>query len=264
MGHDVTPILKHKLDTSSIKSLAEDICSRIDINIEYGYWAERVHFDLLGENPKKEAVVLGTIIKDKKYPTFDLSDHSYMLKQLYHKYGEKLFYIPEFWGYHDKKIPDQKVIDYYKYELIWPSYSLQLEEGDDYKYLSVYKDMIRLNMAYYSRWWYFCRFFLENKLLDELSLVYFQEYRKENMRYTLAFGGDVIYYLDDQSDVLEGVGMGSEWDMTWPDFKQHVHEKTGTLLLEIPKFLTDSQYRMDFLAKKEYPLAFIDDFSDIM
>lgn len=264
MGHDISTIINHTLNTSDIKSLAEDICSRVDINIEYRYWAERAHFDLLGENPKDIHVLLGSIIKDKKYPTFELYDDSYMLKQLYHKYGEELFYIPEFWLYSDGQIPEQNQIDQYKHEIIWPNYSLHLEEGDEYKYLSVYRDMISLNMAYYSRWWNFCRFFLENMLSDELSLTHLQEYRKKNMRYTHAFGGDIIYYLDDQSEVLSGVGMGGEWDMTWPDFTQFVHEKTSPLLLNIPKFLTDTHYRKDFLAKKEYPLAFLDDFLDLM
>lgn len=264
MAHDITPIANHTLDHSNLRALAEDICSRVDINIEYRYWSERAHFDLLGENPKDIHVVLGSIIKDKKYPTFELYDHSYMLKQLYHKYGEELFYIPEFWVYSDGQIPEQNEIDLYKQKMIWPSYSLQLEEGEEYKYLSVYRDMIRLNMAYYSRWWDFCRFFTENMLSDELHLAYLQAYRKENMKYTLAFGGNIIYYLDDQSEVLNGVGMGGEWDMTWPDFIQFVHERTRPLLLNIPKFLTDTDYRKDFLAQNEFPLAFVDDFSDLL
>ena len=35
MGHDISPIGNHNLNTASIEELAEDIVSRVDINIEY-------------------------------------------------------------------------------------------------------------------------------------------------------------------------------------------------------------------------------------
>lgn len=94
--------------------------------------------------------------------------------------------------------------------------------------------------------------------LDELL-----EFRKELMKYTFAFGGDKIYYLDDQSNVLEGVGQGSEWELGWHEFEKFVANKTLPLMLNIPQFLTDRNYRNEFIKKKEYPLSFIDDFSDI-
>jgi hypothetical protein len=83
------------------------------------------------------------------------------------------------------------------------------------------------------------------------------------MKYTLAFGGDKIYYLDDQSIILEGVGQGSEWKFSWNEFEKFVTDKTSPLMLNIPLFVTDRNYRNEFIEKKEYPLSFIDDFSDI-
>ena len=40
MGHDISPIGNHKLNTENIKMLAEDISSRMDINIVYGYYGQ--------------------------------------------------------------------------------------------------------------------------------------------------------------------------------------------------------------------------------
>ncbi len=96
MGHDISPIGNHKLNTKDMKVLAEDICSCIDINIEYGYWGRKEHFKLLGEIKNDESVVLGKNIKNEKFKTFMLTDESYQLKQLYDKYGDDLFYNPEY------------------------------------------------------------------------------------------------------------------------------------------------------------------------
>ncbi|HRO08457.1 MAG TPA: hypothetical protein PK047_06280 [Saprospiraceae bacterium] len=68
-----------------MKVLAEDICSRIDINIGYGYWGQKVQFKLLGENKNDESDVLGKNIKNEKFKTFMLTDESYQLKQLHDK-----------------------------------------------------------------------------------------------------------------------------------------------------------------------------------
>ncbi len=85
MGHDISPIGNHKLNTKDMKVLAEDICSRIDINIGYGYWGQKVQFKLLGENKNDESDVLGKNIKNEKFKTFMLTDESYQLKQLHDK-----------------------------------------------------------------------------------------------------------------------------------------------------------------------------------
>jgi len=74
MGHDISPIGNHKLNTQDIKVLAEDISSRIDINIEYGFYGQKEYFKLLGESRDDEHIVLGKIIKDEKFKTYRLID----------------------------------------------------------------------------------------------------------------------------------------------------------------------------------------------
>ncbi|WP_187477916.1 hypothetical protein [Amniculibacterium sp. G2-70] len=263
MGHDISPIANHKLNTKDVKVLAEDICSRIDINIEYGYWGQKEHFKLLGENKDDENVILGKIIKNEKFKTFRLIDESYQLKQLHQKYGDNLFYNPEYWIYYDGKLPEEKWINEERKELVIPNFELTLISSDETEYLSIHKELYSNDIPYYSRWWSFCRLFTESNFDNFEYLEGLLEFRKELMKYTLAFGGDKIYYLDDQSSVLEGVGQGSEWELSWTEFEKFVADKTLPLMLDIPQFLTNRNYRNEFIEKKEYPLSFIDDFSDI-
>ena len=111
--------------------------------------------------------------------------------------------------------------------------------------------------------WSFCEIFTESHIDHFEPLNELFKFRKELMKYTLAFGGDKIYYLDDQSKVLNGVGQGGEWDLSWHDFEKFVADKSFPLMLNIPQFITDKDYRKEFIEKKAYPLSFIDDFSDI-
>lgn len=263
MGRDISPIGNHKLNTKDIKVLAEDISSRIDINIEYGYFGHKEHFKLLGEIRGDEHVVLGKIIKNEKFKTYSLIDERYQLRQLYEKFGDDLFYNPEYWIYYDGKLPEQKWIDEEKKELIFPKFELTLISSAETEYLTIYEELYSNDIPYYSRWWSFCRLFIESDFDNFEYLDGLQEFRKELMKYALAFGGDKIYYLDDQSEVLEGVGQGSEWELNWNDFEKFVAKKTLPLMLNIPLFLTDRDYRNKFIEMNEYPLSFIDDFSDI-
>lgn len=263
MGHDISPIGNHKLNTENIKVLAEDISSRIDINIEYGYWGLKEHFKLLGENKDDQRVVIGKIIKNEKFKTFRLNDESYQLKQLYEKFGDNLFYNPEYWIFYDGKLPEEKRIDEIRKELVIPNYDLISIADNETEYLSIYKEIFSNDIPYFSRWWSFCRLFTQSNFDNFEYLADLLAFRKELMKYTLSFGGDKIYYLDDQSSILEGVGQGSEWELGWNEFENFVVDKTSPLLLNIPKFLSDRNYRDTFLEKNEDPLGFIDDFADI-
>ncbi len=263
MGHDISPIGNHKLNTQDIKVLAGEISSRININIEYGFYGKKEHFKLLGEKRDDEHIVLGKITIDEKFKTYRLIDEHYQLKQLHEKFGDNLFYNPEYWIYYDGKLPEQKWIEEEKKELKFPEFELTLISSKETEYLTIYKELYVNDIPYYSRWWSFCRLFTESNFDNFEYLDGLLEFRKELMKYALAFGGDKIYYLDDQNDVLEGVGQGSEWELSWNEFEKFVTDKTLPLMLNIPLFLTDRNYRNEFIEKNENPLSFIDDFSDI-
>lgn len=263
MGHDISPIGNHRLNTQDIKTLAEDISSSFDANIKYGFYGQKEHFKLLGENRDDELIVLGKIVKGEKFKTFRLIDQHYQLKQLHQKFGDNLFYNPEYWLYYNGEIPKQEIIAEEKEGLIFPDYQLTLTSGKETGYLSIYKELYAFDILYFDRWWSFCRLFIESNFNNFEYLAELLTYRKELMKYTLAFGGDKIYYLDDQNNDLEGVGQGSEYKLGWNEFEKFVADKTLPLMLNIPQFLTDRNYRDEFLDKNKYPLSFIDDFSDL-
>ena len=261
MGHDISPIGNHKLNIENITSLAEDITSRININIEYGYWGNKEHFKLLGENKEDQRIVIGKIIKNKDFKTFRLTDQTFQLKELHSKFGDDLFYNPEYWIDEEGIIPELTTIQEEKKVLIHPSF--ELSSNSDTESLSIYKEFYSNNIPYYLRWWPFCKLFTQSNFDKFEYLSQLIDFRKELMDCTLSFGGNRMYYLDDQSEVLEGIGQGSEWELNWTEFENFVTNKTAHLMLNIPMFLTDRNYRNQFIAKNEYPLSFIDDFSDI-
>lgn len=203
MGHDISAIGNHNLNTSSIKELAEDIVSRIDINIEY-----------YKQNTGNEnEFVIDKIIKHKDFKTFRLFDDTC--------YKQK--------------------------ESIYPNFALEYEENNEFEYLIINKENYHNSIPYISRWWTFCRFFTEKYYEDESWLKTFINYRKEIKNHTVKLGGNKIYYLDDQSSVLEGVGQGSEWEMNWNDFEKFILEKTSHLMLDIPKFMKIKTIDLNFI-----------------
>src|SRR5690606_38643480 len=206
MGHDISPIGNHNLNTSNLKELAEDLTSRIDINIEYGYWGIEENYRLLGENKKDHIITLGKIVKDKSFQTFKLRDENYQLKQLYEKFGDELFHKPEYWWAYEDKLINEDRINEEKKDLLFPTYSLEINSEEGFQYLTINKEHYGNDIPYYSRWWDFCRFFTEKSYQDEDYLIVFNEFRKQLMNYTLKLGGNQMLYLDDQSYVLEGVG----------------------------------------------------------
>ncbi len=263
MGRDISPIGNHKLNTESIEKLAEDIVSRIDINIEYGYFGQKEHFKLLGKDNEDELVIINKIVKHKDLRTFRLIDENFQLKELHKKFGNELFYNPDYWFYYEGKLPEEKTILEEQKKLIHPNFLLDLDDDNGYQYLTINKEHYGNNIPYYSRWWSFCRFFTDKYYKDKEYLESLNNFRKSLMYYTNKFGGNKIYYLDDQSDVLEGVGQGSEWELNWNDFEKFVLKKTSHLMLDIPKFMEDEKYRNEFHKLGEYPLSFVDNFKDI-
>ncbi|MBN2747243.1 MAG: hypothetical protein JXR34_11005 [Bacteroidales bacterium] len=263
MGHSILPIGNHKLKTERIKDLAEDIISRIDINIEYGYFGKKENFKLLGKEKEDEYVIIDKIVKHKDFKTFRLIDESYQLKELYNKFGNEIFYNPDYWTCYDSKLPEESIILEKQKELVYPDFTLDYIGENDYQYLTINKEHFGNSISYFTRWWVFCQFFLDKSCIDIDYNEDLYNFRKSLMYYTYKFGGDKNYYLDDQSTVLEGVGQGSEWEMNWNSFEKFVLEKTSHLLIDIPKFMTDRNYRTEIHELNDYPLSFVDDFRDI-
>lgn len=263
MGHDITPIGKHQLNNKSFRSLADDILSRFDINLKLAYFGFTDFYYLLGENKDSELVEIDFLIKNPKFKTYLLIDEKYQIEQIVEKFGEDIFDKKKFWRQPDNCLLTKEQVDRYKMEYNYPIYNLEYWGADDFEVLTIHKDNYVNQMPYYSRWWTFCCFFVENKYIDAIQLKTFNDFRKQIQFYNQRLGGEKMYYLDDQNPDLEGVAQGAEAEMTWKEFEVFVLGKTSDLLLDIPLFLMDESYRKKFLAKNEYPLGFVDDFRDL-
>lgn len=64
----------------------------------------------MGEEKEDELIIIDKIIKHKNFKTFRLFDESYQLKELYSKFGNELFYNPDYWFYYEGKLPEEKII----------------------------------------------------------------------------------------------------------------------------------------------------------
>ena len=264
MGHDIVPIGNHQLDVTNIEKLARDIFKRLHINIEYGYFGRKEHFELLGEARENDWVVLGKLTTNKSDKYYKLIDEKYQEKQLISKFGTDIVYDFRFWSSILQKGDDTKSLgDSVLDEVVYATYALEYEWLDEFHYLNIYDEHFENLFTYYGRWWYFCRFFLEKRYNDDYDLESFNKYRKDLLDISYKLGGDKLLFLDDQSEVLTGVGGGEEYRYTWQALQDFVFEKTEPLCINIPNFLENKAYRSTFYQKKAYPLAFVDDFSDL-
>ncbi len=262
MGHDISPIGNHNLNTANLQVLAEDLSARLDINIEYGYVGIEPFFKLLDQDLTKRIIIIGTIIRDENFKTFRLLDDNYQDKELYEKFGDKWFDNPD-WGYQGGKTPKSDWIAAKKREILSPNFGLNILSDIDTDSLCIHKECYSNYIPYFSRWWTFCRTFVEDNFQYGDSLPALLGFRTELMRYTALLGGDKMYYLDDQSKELRGVGQGGEGDLNWSELEAYILDKTAPLMLNVSLFMTDTNYRDAFIAQKEYPLSFYDDFADI-
>ena len=263
MGHDILPIGNHKLNTDSLQELAEDIVSRVDIGIEYGYFGYKAYFGLLGINKGDEDVIVGKLNSNCQGRTFRLIDSNYQLKELYAKFGDELFYQPEYWDSGNNQIPEEVDIVEERKKLQYPSYFMDFFGGEDYQELDIHKDTFTISLPYYTRWSGFCNFFMEKDSLDSEYFTAFNAFRATLMNYSVKFGGDKMYYLNDQCSVLEGAGEACTWGMSWDDFCNLVRDKSAGLMVDIPLFIKNEQYRRKFQLLNQYPISFVDNFDDL-
>ena len=268
MGSSTTPLSNHSLKTGSLEELALDLSKRMDANIVYAYWGNKKLGKILGENIADDIVVLGKINQNPKAKTYRLCDEDYLVRKLLKKYGEDILNNPQFWKAIDE--PDNKENREDEiFKLKFPEYELDLiRENDEQEneYLFIYNEALDNQIPYLQRWSYLVYIFAYEYINNPETLEALNEYRKILMDYTFRFGGDKIYYLDDKSSVLEGIGQGGAREMSWNEIEKFIEEKTGHLMVDVPGFIHDKKYRHEFLWKypTEFPLSFIDDFRDLI
>jgi hypothetical protein len=266
MGHDITVLAKHNLATSDIASLAQDLGDRLAININYGYMNVEPDRRFLGNTQPEGFILLGTIIKNPNFIFYRLLDNNYQTRAVTEKYAE-LYPYPTEPTTEGIYTPSPHTIASESHNQQFASYSLDGETAEGYQHLMIYDEIYQNGFGYFSRWWHLCRHFMSISDFKP-SFDYLHDYRRTLQTITQKLNTDPlynqkIYYLDDQSGSMNGVGQGSEYDMTWAELTEFVTEKTADLCVDIPRFFTDDAYKIDFEGKNEYPKAFFDDFRDL-
>jgi hypothetical protein len=272
MGRDISIIHSHKLDTSNVEMLANDLIKRLDVNIEYGYFtfSEEYIAKLLQQPYEEGRIYTGKIEKNPKFPWMSLIDSNFLEKLALERFGEQIFYDKRYWysgellieEHIKERIEDAKVLDY-EFESIR---AVKESDSDKYWSLPIFKDyMINDIPDFYSRWNFFCYQFTKNHHYDIGNEIFDNElldFRKQVQYYSSKFGSNSVYYIDDQSDVLEGLGEGSRGEMLWTEIPNFIKEKCGDLILDIPEYLLNPKYRKTWIDSKNEPLAFVDNFKD--
>ena len=266
MGCDISTLSKHNLDLTSIETLASDLANRLDCTVEYGYYSSQNYADLLQHNTGEEFVSLGCIEKEPMRKKYSLISLNYQQKLLLEKHGDTLFQMKNYWSSYDPEsqnpLPDQETIDEEKRSIQIAEYDFQpFSENGEHDYLTIYDEVISNDFYYYTRWWDLCTTIQGRDYFDD---NYFKNYRLKKAQLTQLLGGDKLYYVNDQSNFLDGVGQGSESEFTWEELEKHIQEKLGDCLISISKSVLDTHYQLQIKLLEERKIGFVDDFKDIV
>lgn len=250
MGHDVSTIGNHKLDISSIESLAKDLSKRLKANIDYGYY-HQFWIDIDGNEfePSYENIILGRIQHPDAKQTIWLSDELYQVHQIINKHGDDYIKLPCFSN-------SNSLESEFKYALNGVSYELR-DIPNEIDYGTIDNDTFHNHhSSYCSRWWYFCRNFMEPDGHMEGNLDYLNEYRKEILELHTLIGGTAVVHLDDQGKT-ERLTYGEQ---TWQEILNELNADFKDSTVHISDFMKHQK----LLPKNKYPLAFYDDFADLI
>lgn len=263
MGHDIQPIARHALNTQQVELLARDLSKRLQINIRFGYGCGgKEHLlGLLGRPAGEHFRVLGEYTVDPDAGFYRLTDDDYLSKEVVGKFGPDIMQDKRFWPDYYEEWPVGETLEMVKLNLTWNTYERYGPEHATK--LTINNELYTDHFSYYSRWWQLCHSFQEGEFYE---LEVFMKFRKDLLARMRKLGGDTMYYLDDQSSVMKGIGQGEEGYMTWPAFEEFVIAKAGDLLLDIPRYFEDPQYKALIQSRREaeYALVFVDDFRDIL
>ena len=268
MGHDIVPICNHKLDITNIHNLAHDLANRLNINITFVYYAEEAYNKILGINQKETMIVLGEVIKGINLKSYTLCDNNYQTKQIAEKFGLDYFRTEEYLSFIYGKMPQKTTIDLEIAEAQSVDYDLQYDGEGDSESAYITDKHFTNHFHYISRWWAFCKYFLQDYSYETEPVI---EFRKNLLKDMIAIGGSKMYYLDDQGHTMPNAEMKKTpnefiYDdsiKTWEDFESNLNLCPKHLQLDIPEYFLNENFRTIFIDRNKYPLLFVDDFRDL-
>lgn len=221
MGHDVQAIGNHQLNTSNMQLLAQDIATRLNATVQYGY-RDDLYIEGIS-NETFDVVIIGSIEKQSKY-SYTLIDTHYL-----------------------DKIKHPKEYTYKVYYQLFDDIECSNNTVD------ILKHVCQPYTTYYKRWWHFCKSFTEEvEGYNEMKL-----YRMCVQSTIQQLGGNAAIYFDDQGPSATIFNL--EEYATFEEIKLELEKEFKDDFLNISVLL--KQYpNFNFPDTGKYPLAFYDDF----
>ncbi len=250
MGHDVRAIGNHKLDISNLKALAKDLSKRLSAHVEYGY-NQYFWLDIDGNEiePSYDNIIFGRIEHPASNQTIWLSDELYQMHEIIAKHGERFMELPCFKDGSFLKLEFDRALKGVDYEI------RDIENEIDYG--TIFNDTFHgFNSHYCERWWGFCRTFMEPDSYLQGNMDAVIKYRKQIMELQKIMGGTEVVYLDDQGETQ----YLNEGDYNWQD----ILNELNTIFKETTINVSEFMKHKNRLPKDVYPLAFYDDFKDLI
>ncbi len=273
MGHDISIICNHKLQTETSLILGHQIseifCVPIEVYVQRFYKVKSMldinyfndEYEVLG-NLKNGSNKENRDIEKLQLTDGSICDESFECLDAYKLYGKDLLKTK-----YGKMLYD----DATKHYLDSPWYAVYINSTCNeaiYTHghidISVHRHMASPHLYFYPRWWSFStilfkRNFQNNSIEDrENSFLLLMEYRKRIKTIIKLIGGTEAYYFSSQSNAcyLDDYGMHH----TWQETKVHIEETFGMDIISISEFIINKQ-----VMEKEdyYPKVFYDDFKDL-
>lgn len=248
MGHDLSTIGHHHLDTSSLEALAKDLSIRLQANVEYGIF-DMFPFDWDGfhREPSYENWIFGKIEFPNSETTLLVIDLFFMHHINYNIYGDDAFNLPYFREYKSNIEELKEAIGNVCFEI------KNQTINDDYGI--IFNDSFINYYNYFDwRWWTFCRAFtLEDD--DDYLLDYVNLFRSDVLNFVQKLGIKEVFHFDDQGDSQYLAENYYNWQTILEEVDSHFKETT----LNISQFMKHKN-RLPF---DQFPLAFYDDFADL-
>lgn len=276
MARYINSITNHTLNTSSLEELSRELSQRLNINIKYGYFAEK-RFSVLLNNDRDGLIVLGAHSTKTAEKTFTLTEDYYQKKQLFQKHGKSIFENPEYWRFDDidprEVNEDEILIELRQVDSRNRRYSMDrpLENGY-FESLSIYNNFYSDLINSFPGEWRELLYFFREIIPDSYNFYdlykdVVQEYQRtrEKMKILmLKMGGTETYHFDDEKCQTINYAYGPKMGMSWEKYRSEIIKNFAHQCLDYSEYLTDKRYREKFLSTGKDPLYIFDDYRDLV
>lgn len=253
MSRDITPLGQHTLNFNDRKVFMSEIANRFQANVYFGFLDsynlvkdDLPTFTSLGiENPYKDIFSAETYLLDihiisESAPPFVLLNEDYIYQWLYEKYGEAAGNQKEFKkSWRQDPIDNNKTIELFRNASQVINFCFKNTSG------FISKEAVSVGFDEYFTYWDYLLGFISKTDYDFQDDFYesFLHYRNTNKETVRKFGGNCIYYHDDQGNNTGGSVQGNEWDMSWIEIETSFNKlEVKNYQINLCEALTNPEY----------------------